>query len=94
MSWILGISMPSLIRGPPFSGASLIGRLTMFRSPLFEQSRPSPSKAMYSLLRDGAKPYKVYRMGTGLEKSSRASRFARFHALPSIDAAFKDGGLA
>jgi hypothetical protein len=37
MSWILGMSMPSLIRGPPFSGVSLIGRLTMFRSPLFEQ---------------------------------------------------------
>jgi hypothetical protein len=33
---------------------------------------------MYSLLRDGAKPYKPYRMGTPPEKSSRALCFVFF----------------
>ena len=40
MSWMLGMSMPSLMRGPPFSGASFVGRLTMSRSPLFERLHP------------------------------------------------------
>src|SRR5262245_60121782 len=30
ISWIFGVSMASLMRGPPRSGASFVGRLTMF----------------------------------------------------------------
>ena len=36
--------MPSLIRGPPRSGVSFVGRLTMFLSPLSEPRWPVPPK--------------------------------------------------
>src|SRR3990170_3694360 len=39
MSWMFGVSMPSLMRGPPLSGVSFIGRLTMSCSPLHERRR-------------------------------------------------------